>query len=159
MALDRLVPISTTPGTVTGNTYMDAVAEEITGLWDRATITLTAVSGTNTIAATATPALTGALGSGMNFILKPAATNTSAVTLNINASSAIAVVDAEGTALTAGALRINANYLLHYDSGISKFVVVGYTPAIAVTPMAKLLATVSATSTPAAFDFFNGATP
>src|SRR5262245_25289286 len=118
MALDRLLPVSTTPGAITGNSYVDAVQEEVTGLWDRSTITLTAVSGTNTITATATPALTGALGGSMNFILKPAATNTGAVTLNINASGAVDVVDAEGTALAAGALRINANYFLHYDSGI-----------------------------------------
>ncbi len=155
MALDRLVPISTTPGTVGGNTYMDAVSEEITGLWDRSTITLTSVSGTNTIAATATPALTGSLGGSMNFILKAAATNSSAVTLNINSGGAVAVVDAEGTALAAGALRINANYLLHYDSGIAKFVVVGYIPASVVPIGSKLIKTQVAASS-ASLDFVNG---
>jgi len=156
MALDRLLPVSTTPGAVDGDAYMDAVQEEVTGLWDRSTITLTAVAGTNTITATATPALTGALGGSMNFILKPAATNTGAVTLNINASGAVAVVDAEGTALTAGALRINANYFLHYDSGISKYVIVNYTPATAVVVGSKLLRT-QAASASASLDFVHGA--
>lgn len=152
MALDRLTP---TAGPKTGTAYAAEVQEEVTGLWDRSTITLSAVSGTNTITATATPALTGALGGSMNFILKPAATNTAAVTLNINSSGAVAVVDAEGGALTAGALRINANYLLHYDSGISKFVVVGYIPAAAVPVGMKLLKTLVASAS-ASIDFVHG---
>jgi len=156
MALDRLLPISTTPGAVDGDAYMDAVQEEVTGLWDRSVITLTSVSGTNTISATATPALTGALGGSMNFILKAAATNSGAVTLNVNGGGAVAVVDAEGTALTAGALRINGNYFLHYDSGISKYVVVNYTPAAAVTVGSKLLRTQAASSS-SSLDFVHGA--
>lgn len=155
MALDRLLPISTTPGAIDGDAYLDAVQEEVTGLWDRSIITLTAVSGTNTITATATPALTGALGGNMNFILKPAATNTGAVTLNINGGGAVAVVDAEGGALAAGALRINANYLLHYDSGIAKHVVVGYIPAAAIPVGMKLLKTQVAASV-AQIDFVHG---
>lgn len=152
MALDRLTP---TAGPKTGTAYAAEVQEEVTGLWDRSTITLSAVSGTNTITATATPALTGALGGSMNFILKPAATNTAAVTLNINGGGAIAVVDAEGGALAAGALRINANYLLHYDSGISKFVVVGYIPAAAIPVGMKLLKTQLASAV-ASVDFVHG---
>jgi len=159
MALDRLTPSSTTPGAVDGDDYMDQVLEELTGLWNRATITLTAVSGTNTITATAAPALTGALDGNMNFILKPAATNSGAVTLNVNGSGAVAVVDAEGTALTAGAIRINANYLLHYDSGIAKYVVVGYTPAAVVVVGSKLISRVQLTAARGSIDFVHGATP
>jgi len=159
MALDRLTPSSTTPGAVDGDDYMDQVLEELTGLWNRATITLTAVSGTNTITATAAPALTGALDGNMNFILKPAATNSGAVTLNVNGSGAVAVVDAEGTALTAGAIRINANYLLHYDSGIAKYVVVGYTPAAVVAVGSKLISRVQLTAARGSIDFVHGAVP
>lgn len=152
MALDRLTP---TAGPKTGSAYATEVQEEVTGLWDRSTITLTAVAGTDTITATATPALTGSLGGSMNFILKPAATNTGAVTLNINGSGAVGVVDAEGTALTAGALRINANYFLHYDSGISKYVIVNYVPAAAVPVGSKFIKTQVASSS-GSIDFVNG---
>jgi len=149
MALDRLLPVSTTPGTVTGNAYMDAVQEEVTGLWDRSVISLTGVSGTNTITATVTPTLTAGLVSGMMFILIPAATNTGAVTLN-----GANVLDAEGTALTAGALRINNHYFL-WTNG-TNYYVVGYTPAAAVPYGTKLLAAFSASSS-SSIDFFNGA--
>jgi len=157
MAPNRLIPNSTTPGAILGDPFMDDVQDEITGLWDRSTITLTGISGTNTILATAAPALTGSLGGSMNFILKAAATNTTAVTLNINSSGAVDVVDAEGNALTAGALRANANYFLHYDSGISKFVVVNYTPRAEVSVAAKLIAyqTIAAAGS---CDFVHGAT-
>jgi hypothetical protein len=124
-------------------------------LWDRSVITLTAVAGTNTITATATPALTAGLLNGMLFVLKPAATNTSTVTLNINGGGAVAVVDAEGTALVSGALRINANYLLKYDSTFAKHAIVGYIPATVTTPMAKLIQTQSASSN-SSIDFVNG---
>src|SRR5262245_18509549 len=137
---------------------MDAVSEEVTGLWDRSVITLTSVAGTNTITATATPALTASLTNDMLFILKPAATNTSTVTLNVNGGGAVAVVDAEGTALTAGALRINANYLIKYDSGFAKYSIVGYVPAAAITSAARFIASGLASSA-AAIDFFNGAAP
>jgi hypothetical protein len=154
MALDRLLPVSTTPGAVTGDSYMDAVQEEVTGLWDRSIITLTAVAGTNTITATATPALTAGLVNGMMFILKPAATNTSTVTLNVNAGGAVAVVDAEGTALAAGALRINANYLIKYDSTFVKYSIVGYVPAAAIVVGSKLIKTLSGGGS--SYDFVNG---
>src|SRR5262245_9197901 len=153
MALDRQLPTSTTSGAVTGNAYMDAVDEEVTGLWDRSTITLTSVSGIDTIQATATPALVGSLGGHMNFILKAVATNTGAVTLNINNMGAVAIVDAEGTALTAGALRTNANYFLHYDSGIAKFVIVNYTPAASSSPGMRLICSASVSVAVNSIDF------
>lgn len=160
MAVDRLTTKSTTPGTKTGNAYMDEVAEEIQALWDYGLpITLSAVAGTNTITATCAPAMVSGLQNGMNFILKPAATNTGAVTLNINSGGAVAVVDAEGNALTAGAIRINNHYFLNYDSGIAKFVVIGYTPAAVVPYGLKLLGVKASTGGGgvSSLDFFNGA--
>jgi hypothetical protein len=160
MAVDRLLPVSTTPGAITGDSYMDAVQEEVTALWNTGTvITLTAVAGTNTITATATPAMTAGLANGMNFILRAAATNTTSVTLNINGGGAVAVVDGEGTALIAGAIRSGGHYLLNYNSTSTHFRIVGYTPAAVTTPMAKLLATVVPLSSTASFDFVHGATP
>src|SRR5262249_57901698 len=38
MALDRLLPVSTTPGAITGNFYMDPLKEQGTGVVDRARI-------------------------------------------------------------------------------------------------------------------------
>ena len=156
MAVDRQTPTS---GPKTGTAYATEVNEEVGSLWDKAVITLTSVAGTNTITATCTPSFLSGLVNGMLFILKPAATNTGAVTLNINSGGAVAVVDAEGTALAAGALRINANYLIKYDSTFVKYSVVGYVPAAQVQVGLKLIATCAANTTPAAFDFFNGATP
>ena len=159
MAVDRLTP---TAGPKTGTAYASEVNEEVSALWDRAVCTLAVTSGAgapNVLTATCTPSFTSGLVNGMMFILKPAATNTSTVTLNVNGGGAIAVVDAEGTALTAGALRINANYLLKYDSTFVKYSIVGYVPAANVSVGMKLLATCAANTTPAAFDFFNGATP
>jgi hypothetical protein len=156
MAVDRLLPVSTTPGAVDGDAYMDAVQEEVGSLWDKAVITLSAVAGTNTITATCAPAFTAGLVNGMMFILKPAATNTSTVTLNVNGGGAIAVVDAEGTALTAGALRINANYLLKYDATFVKYSIVGYVPAATIAVGSKLLRTQAAAAS-ASLDFVHGA--
>jgi hypothetical protein len=150
MALDRLLPVSTTPGAITGNSYMDAVQEEVTGLWDRSRIKLSAVSGTNTITATVTPALTAGLVDGMSFILVPVATNSGAVTLN-----GTNVLDAEGTALIAGALRNGATYDLVYRSALSAYVIVGYVPATVTSPMAKLIKTQVASAS-ASIDFQNG---
>lgn len=124
MALDRLVPTSATPGTVDGDAYMDAVAEEITGLWDRSSIMLGSVSGTNTITATATPALT-AYASGMRFILKPANTITGAATLNINAVGAKSIANRDGTNVGSGDLIASRFYELVYDGTSGKLIVLG----------------------------------
>jgi hypothetical protein len=157
MAVDRLLPVSTTPGAVTGDSYMDAVQEEVTALWNTGTvITLSGVAGTaNAIVRTATPAMTAGLANGMNFILRATATNTSTVTLNINLGGAVAVVDGEGTALTAGAIRSGGHYLLTYNSTSAHFRIVGYTPAAAVVVGSKLIKTQTASAS-ASLDFVNG---
>jgi len=151
MTVDRLTDGSATPGPRTGNDYLDQVAEEILALWNTASvITISGVSGTNTITGTITPPLISGFLDGMNFILTPVATNTGAVTFN-----GTAVVDAEGVALTAGALRINSHVLLHYDGGLAKLVVVGYAPAAVVPYGAKLLRFQSVAAV-ASIDFVHG---
>jgi hypothetical protein len=124
MALDRLVPTSATPGTVDGDAFMDAVAEEITGLWDRSSILLGSVTGTNTITATATPAVT-AYASGMRFILKPANTITGAATLNIDGVGAVSIADRDEANVTNGALIAGRFYELVYDGTSGKLIVLG----------------------------------
>lgn len=153
MALDRLIPVSTTPGAVTGDAFMDAVQEEVTGLWDRSTIRITGVSGVDTITGTVTPALTAGLLDGMHFILRTVGVNTGAVTFN-----GVAVKDSEGNALTAGALRNGGIYFLEYVSAATAYFIIGYFPAAAVTPGSKLLRTIASTaSSQSTFDFVHGA--
>jgi len=116
MALDRLVPTSSTPGAVTGDDYMDAVQEEFTGLWNRSICSLSNVAGTgDAITADLVPALTGSLVDGMAFWLTPTNDNTGAATIAINGASAIPIKDAAGDALTAAALTAGQTYLLKSD--------------------------------------------
>jgi len=131
MALDRLLPVSTTPGAVTGNNYIDAVQEEVTGLWDRSIIKLTSVSGTNAISAVPVPALTGALVDGMKFELIPVATTTSPfVSLDVG-TGAKTVNDSGGIAPVAGAIVLGRSYLLTWNAAANKFYVMSYLPATA----------------------------
>jgi len=116
MALDRLVPTSSTPGAVTGDDYMDAVQEEFTGLWNRSVCLLTSIGGTaNAITATLAPALTGSVTAGMAFWLTPTNDNTGAATIAINGGSTIPIKDAAGNALTASDLTTGQVYLLISD--------------------------------------------
>ena len=112
MALDRLVPTSATIGAVNGDDFMDAVQEELTGLWDRSTIQLTSIGGTaNAITATATPALTSGLQGGMRFGFVAASTNIAGgVTIEIGSESPIDLFDAAGAGLSAGAIIAGAIY-------------------------------------------------
>jgi hypothetical protein len=71
MALDRLLPVSTTPGAITGDSYMNAVQEEVTGLWMSHGFYYPGYPA-QTITATVTPALTAGLVDGMQAILRPA---------------------------------------------------------------------------------------
>lgn len=126
-ALDRVLGQSTTVGAITGNDYMDDVALEVGGLWDRSCIKLDAIAGTaDAITATVTPALTGALVDGMKFTFTPTAANTiAAVTLKIGSSAVTTIVDRDGNALTAGQLKSGRRHLIEYDSGLAKFRVLG----------------------------------
>lgn len=122
MSLDRLIPGSATVGAVTGDDLMDAVQEELTGLWDRSHLKLTSVGGTaDAVTATATPALTGALADGMKFTIVPTADNTGAVTLAIGELSAVSVVDRDGNALSSGLWKSGRAMVLEYDSTLGKF--------------------------------------
>jgi hypothetical protein len=118
MALDRLVPTSSTPGAVTGDDYMDEVAEEVTGLWNRSVCSLTSIAGTaDAITAVLAPALTAGLVDGMAFWLTPAANNTGAATIAINGAPAVDIVDVDGNPLTAGAIVTGRKFLLVADGG------------------------------------------
>lgn len=120
MALDRLIPTSATVGAVTGDDFMDAVQEEIGGLWDRSTILLTGIGGTaNAITATATPAVTSGLQGGMRFAFVATGTNAAGgVTIAIGAESAIDLLDAAGDAPDAGAIASGSLYEFVIDPSI-----------------------------------------
>jgi hypothetical protein len=123
MAVDGLVPTS---GDF--NAFVADLNPELTNLKNRAPIYLTSVSGTNTITATATPS-SASLQVGMSFYLKPASDNTGAVTISINALSAVSIVDVTGSALSANSLLSTSLYLLVYDGTNLVIVTASPTPS------------------------------
>ena len=80
------------------------------------------VSGTNTITATVSPALT-AYATGQMFAFVAANTNTGAVTINISSLGAKAITKTGNTALSAGDLTANYLFVIVYDG--TQFQVVG----------------------------------
>jgi hypothetical protein len=80
------------------------------------------VTGTDTIAATVSPALT-AYASGQMFAFVAANTNTGAVTINISSLGAKAITKNGNTALSAGDLTANYLFVVVYDG--TQFQVVG----------------------------------
>ena len=98
---------------------MRQYSERFKTLFDASALPLTAVGGTaNAVTATLDPPLdSGGLVDGMKFTLTWAADNTAGVTLAINGGSALAVVDAAGTALAAGAVTSGLRSQLEYIGG------------------------------------------
>src|SRR5580765_5152991 len=102
MAADRLLPVSTTPGAITGDDYMDAVQEEVTGLWNTARVQATNVAGTNAITFDYNPPLTAGILDGMSVLVRPIDDNTGAVTFNGDpcyAADGTSVIDEPGSLL------------------------------------------------------------
>lgn len=101
--MTRTIPNS---GVFTGQTFADNVKEAVKELFDASCLPLTSVGGTaNVITATVSPAFDASvLVSGMKFTFTVFMTNTGSVTLNINSSGAVALVDTDGVAIPAGEL-------------------------------------------------------
>lgn len=117
---DRLPPTSASPTAVTGNAYMDEIAELLGVLFNASDLPLAGVAGTaNAVTATLAPALSVAdiFADGMKFSITWAAANTGAVTLAINGSTPRAVVDRSGTALAAGALGAGLRTEIEFIGG------------------------------------------
>jgi hypothetical protein len=113
--MTRQTITSATVGAVTGDDFMDNVAGHISRFWDASALPLTSVGGTgNAVTATVTPALLSGLVEGMKFTITWAAANTGGVTLALNGGSAVAVLDAAGSALTAGALSAGERALIEF---------------------------------------------
>lgn len=90
----------------------------------RSPAVLESVSGSNTITATLTPALT-AYTELVEVLFVAAGTNTGAVTLNVDSLGAKAVVKAGGAALSASDLSSGEAVKLWYDVGNDRFQVIG----------------------------------
>jgi len=88
------------------------------------TSTLSNIQGTNTITAEANPTITAYVDK-QQFSFTVGATNTGAVTLNIDSVGAKAIVDAFGVALAAGALTVNLVVNVNYNSVSDSFQVLG----------------------------------
>jgi hypothetical protein len=93
------------------------VNEEMANANQRGVILLGSVSGTNTVTASATPFALTAYVDGQLFQFKPAVTNTSTVTLNVNSLGGKAIVSAAGSALSSGDLQSTTIYLARYSGG------------------------------------------
>lgn len=122
MTATRAYPDDTTdPGGLGGATYAGRVKAEGDAQWNRVWNFVGTVAGTNTITGVCSPVLTGAPVNGQVFALLPANANTGAVTVNLDSTGAIALVDINGTALASGALATNEPIIFHYDGALSKF--------------------------------------
>lgn len=97
--------------------------EEVNNLNTRAVLALTSVTGTNTITACTTPALTAYVDR-QPLSLKPAADNTGAVTLNVCSIAAKSLVDSAGNALTSGNLKSTTIYNVVYFAANDQFRVI-----------------------------------
>ena len=114
MAANRRGPTFATDPSISKRNYAINLDEEIAALWNGVTSRLSSVSGTNTITASATPSVAG-YGAGMGFLLKPAAVNTGAVTINLNSAGAKAIKDAWNTDLIGGELDPDGEFPIFYD--------------------------------------------
>lgn len=113
--VDRAVP---TTGSL--STVLTDLNTELSNLYSGQWMVIGSVTGTNTVTGSITPALTSYTDGGL-FQMKPAVTNTGAVTLNINGLGAKAVVSVAGVALASGDIRSDSIYLLRYYAASDQF--------------------------------------
>lgn len=115
MALNRQFPTSTTdPGGLDGNAYADGVAEEGDALWSYATVPCGTLTGTNTLVG-ACDVTIGLLTAGLSVSFVAPATNTGAMTLDVDSTGVKVLSDAAGAALTAGLVVVGTSYSVRYD--------------------------------------------
>lgn len=91
---------------------------------------LTTIAGTNTITATAAISMT-VYATNQYFVLKAAATNTGATTLNLNSIGAKNIFS-NGAALTGGEIKSSVSYLVVYDG--TQFNLIGSVPVTLTNP-------------------------
>lgn len=114
MAANRRTPTTTShPSGIASASYATDVDDEVYSLNNRS-VTPLSVSGTNTLTATATPTL-DAYVAGQAYSFVASATNTDAVTLNIDGLGAKDLTDRDAAALAAGDIASNRQYTAIYD--------------------------------------------
>lgn len=124
MTADRLIENSSTPGDVAGDTLMDNIQEEITGLFDASSLPLTNIAGTkNAITADVVPAITDGLKAGMKFTFKPALNNDDAATLIIGTEPVKTFKTEDGGDLGVSQLVADRLTQIQYDG--TNFIVFG----------------------------------
>lgn len=117
-AAQRKTPDVANGGSGNGTTIAAAIDTEVEALWQCAATWLTSVAGTNTITATSDTALVVGIAASarpMGFWLVPLNTNTTAVTIAIDGTTAKAIVDQDGNALAASSLIAGRLYKIVYD--------------------------------------------
>ncbi len=106
--------------TCTGAALITTTNEELDKLYAYSPTLLSSVAGTDTITAVSTPTTVSYV-DGATYQIKPAATNTGAVTLNINTVGAKALVTKAGVALAAGQFDTSAIYIIRYYQTSDQF--------------------------------------
>jgi hypothetical protein len=112
-------PEGMSPGSV-NNTIRQIMTDIAQEASKGAARVLESVAGTNTITAGMAPTL-DAYSAGMIIVFTPANTNTGATTLSINGLSALDILKAGGSALTAGDLVVGVPAVVVLDSGADDF--------------------------------------
>lgn len=123
MAIDRLVPTSPPPDTTLAYT-MGQVQEEIAALWQNSLLRLSVASGSDNIVATANPPIVSYADT-HTYVFKVPAANTGPMTINIDGLGPRGILKSNAQPMVSGDLIANQILLLHYDTSIAAFVIVG----------------------------------
>lgn len=117
MAATRTAPTTGShPSGIEGDDYADALAEEIEALWNYVGMPLTGVAGTaNAIEADSLVPLIADPVQGQRAQFSPTATNTGAVTIDVDGRGAEAIEDAEGNALVGGEIFAGRLTAIEHD--------------------------------------------
>ena len=113
-----------TPPPLPGVDFLTEYQAGMKGLFDAASLPLTAVGGTaNALTASLAWDLDAGLLDGMKFTLTWAASNTGPMTLAINGAAPVNVLDATGAAMLSGSARTGTRALLEYIGGAFRVLV------------------------------------
>lgn len=117
--MNRNMFTSTSPGAVSGNNYMDNVAEKVGALFNAMALKPTSITNSgNDYTIVIDPVLNADVVGGMGFFIKPNANNTGAVRLRVSSSNPYYnVVKSNGDALVAGDFASNTQYSVVFLDG------------------------------------------
>lgn len=111
MAATREPYRSSSPQDISGNDFLDQVADNATAFWKGISLPIVGVNGTNDVTGTITPPV-ATYSDGMVFQIEPVNTNTGAVTFNGRQ-----VTHADGSAMEAGEFQAGTLYTLRSWGG------------------------------------------